>query len=366
MSIPSWFVSPDRIHSSYVLLTTLAGLAVVAGVLFRIGLAGWILRAVGLAFRGGIRVGFLLWERLLAWALWPQFLLVVLGLLAVGWLVGGWLPGLRAVCGLAPLLMGAVACLAYMFIDLERSEVERGHKAVYNPLKGQMLARHLARYGQQVRVPLLISATGAMIAGFAMLNQGLYETVGRGWYRVASQGREPIYADFLAYALTNLLGIVDVLDLAKSHHWLGAANVSQAAWPSSSLLAGFKSLFTLVLLQQLFASLQQRKLLAETIIDFWSPYEPIHERARDALPQYGVLATGPLLISLRALPSLTKEQRDRLPLILATIGPSTVPALLRHLCDPQEHVPRHCRDHTRPPPRPGHGAVAGRTCPGPQ
>ena len=56
------------------------------------------------------------------------------------------------------------------------------------------------------------------------------------------------------------------------------------------------------------------------------------------LPQYGVLATGPLLVSLRALPSLTKEQRDRLPLILATIGPSTVPALLRHLYDPQEHV----------------------------
>ena len=80
--------------------------------------------------------------------------MVVLGFLVVGWVFGGWLPGLRAVCGLAPLLMGAVACLAYMFIDLERSEVERGHKAVYNPLKGQMLARHLARYGQQVRVPL--------------------------------------------------------------------------------------------------------------------------------------------------------------------------------------------------------------------
>ena len=68
MSIPSWFVSPDRIHSSYVLLATLAGLAVAAGVLFRIGLAGWVLRALGLAFRGAIRKGFLLWERLLAWA----------------------------------------------------------------------------------------------------------------------------------------------------------------------------------------------------------------------------------------------------------------------------------------------------------
>ncbi|HEV3162751.1 MAG TPA: hypothetical protein VGZ22_01825 [Isosphaeraceae bacterium] len=69
MSIPSWFVSPDQIHSSYVRLTTLAGLVAVAGVLFRIGLAGWILLAIGLAFSGGIPVGFHLWERLLMWAL---------------------------------------------------------------------------------------------------------------------------------------------------------------------------------------------------------------------------------------------------------------------------------------------------------
>ena len=117
--------------------------------------------------------------------------------------------------------MGAIACLAYMFIDLERYEVERGHKAVHNPLKGQVLASNLQRYGQQVRVPLLIAATVALIGGFALLNQGLYETIGRDWYKVADERREPIYADFLAYALTNLLGIVDVLDLARSHHCLG-------------------------------------------------------------------------------------------------------------------------------------------------
>ena len=119
---------------------------------------------------------------------------------------------------------------------------------------------------------------------------------------------------------------------------LRAAYVRQAAWPASTLLAGFKAFFTLVLLQQLFASLRQGKLLAETITDFWSPHEPIHERARNALPQYGALAIGPLLLSLRSVPSLTKEQRDQLPLILATIGPSTIPALLRHLHDPHEHV----------------------------
>ena len=309
-----------------------------AGVLYQIGLIGWVLRGLGLVVRGGIRKGFRLWERLLAWASWPLFLAIVLGFLVAGGVAGGPLPGLRVVCGLAPLFMGAIACLAYMFIDLERYEVERGHKAVHNPLKGQVLAMHLARYGQQVRVPLLISATVALIGGFALLNQGLYETVGRDWYQVADGAEEPIYADFLAYALTNLLGLVDVLDLAKSHHWLRSAYVRQAAWPASTLLAGFKAFFTLVLLQQIFASLRQGKLLAETITDFWSPHEPIHERARNALAQFGGLAIGPLLVSLRSVPSLTKEQRDQLPLILATIGPSTIPALVRHLHDPHEHV----------------------------
>src|SRR5690349_3653014 len=104
------------------------------------------------------------------------------------------------------------------------------------------------------------------------------------------------------------------------------------------LLAGFKAFFTLVLLQQFFASLRQGKLLAETIADFWSPHEPIYERARNALPQYGALAIEPLLLSLRSAPSLTREQRDQLPLVLATIGPSTIPALVRHLQDTQVHV----------------------------
>ena len=147
-------------------------------------------------------------------------------------MAGGPWPGLRVLFGLVPLFMGIIACLAYMFIDLERNEVERGHKAIHNPLKGQVLAMNLERYGRQVRIPLLISATVALIGGFALLNQGLYETIGRDWYQVADERREPVYVDFLAYALTKILGIVDVLDLFKSHHILGAAFVRQAAWPA--------------------------------------------------------------------------------------------------------------------------------------
>src|SRR3954451_11606337 len=334
----SWFVELEHIHPSSLLLATLAGLTLAAGVLYQVGLIGWALRGLGLVVRGGIREGFRLWERLLAWASWPLFLALVFGFLILGGVAGGPLPGLKVVCGLAPLVMGTIACLTYMFIDLARYEVERSHMAVHNPLMGQVLAMHLARYGQQVRVPLLISATVAMIGGITLINQALYETVGRGWYQVADEPGGPISADFLAYALTNLLGIVDVLNLADSHHWVRAATVRHAAWPASTLLSGIKAFFSLVLLQQVFASLRQGKLRAETITDFWSPHEPIHERARNALAQYGAVAIGPLLVSLRSVPSLTKEQRDQLPLILATIGPATIPALVRHLHDPREHV----------------------------
>ncbi|WP_406700110.1 HEAT repeat domain-containing protein [Singulisphaera sp. Ch08] len=334
----SWFLELDRGRSSYLLLVALVGLGLAAGILYHIGLIGWVLQVLGTVVRGSIRKGFRLWEQLLAWATWPWFLALALGFLVAGGVAGDSLPGLRIACGLTPLFMGTIACLAYMFIDIERYEVERGHKAIHNPLKGQAPATYLACYGQQVRVPLLIAATVAIIGGFALLNQGLYDLVGKRWYAVGDGADTPNYLDFLAYAITKLLGLLDVLDLAKSRHWLRAEFIMPAAWPASTLLAGFKAFFSLVLLQQVFASLRQGKLLAETITDFWSPHGPIHERARNALAQFGGGAIGPLLVSLRSVPSLTKEQRDQLPLVLATIGPSTIPALVRHLHDPQEHV----------------------------
>ncbi len=338
MRTPSWFIDLDQVHSSYLLLATLVVVGILGGFLYQIGLIGLILRVLGIAIRGGIRNGFLLWRRLLAWASWPLFLVVVLAFLILGSAVHQFLPLLTLFCGFVPLFMGVTTCLAYMFIDLERYEVERGYKAVHNPLKGQELAIHLAQYGQQVRFPLLVAATAGMIAGFALFNQGLYETIGRNWYKVGDANGEPGYADFLAYGLIHLLGIVDVLNLANSSSFLRVAYVHQNAWPASTLLTGFKVFFTFVLLQQIFASLRQGKLLAETIADFWSPHEPIHDRARNALPQYGAVAIGPLLMSLRSLQTLTKEQRDQVPQVLATIGPSIIPGLIRHLHDPHEHI----------------------------
>jgi HEAT repeat protein len=338
MGSAGWFVRLEQTQTSYLLLLTLAGIGVLVGLLYSVGVVGRALGLLGHVVRGAIENGFLLWERSFGWASWQLFLIIVCGILLLSGLAGGHWPALRIMGGLATLGMGAVACLAYMCIDLERNEVERGHKVVHNPLKGQILAWNLERYGKQVGVPLLIAAAVALVGGFAGLNQGLYETIGRRWYALADPERPPIYADFLAYALTKILGLIDVLDLAKSHHILGASFIRPAAWPASALLAGFKVFFTFVLLHQIFASLRQGKLLAETIADFWSPHEPIHDRACSALPVYGPVAIGPLLGSLRLVKSLTKEQRDQLPLILETIGPAIIPALVRHLGDDNEDV----------------------------
>src|SRR5262245_40436637 len=323
-------------RSSYLILAAFLAVAVLAGALYSVGVIGWAVAALSWFVRAGIRRGFLLWERTLAWATWPVILGIELAFLVVGVPLAGAAPAVAVGCGLVPLVMGVVACLAYMFIDLERYEVERGYKAVHNPLKGQELAPHLARYGHQADVLLLLSATVATVGGFALINRGLYESVGANWFRVEEGGGGTL--DFIAYAMLNLLRVVDVLDLARSKHLLDAAIVRPNHWVASLLIVLFRSFFTLVLLQQIFASIRQGRLLAETIADFWSPHEPIHERARNSLPQYGPSAMEPLMTSLREVETLTREQLEQLPVILATIGPSTIPTLLRHLNDEHEHV----------------------------
>jgi HEAT repeat protein len=328
----------EHVHTSYLLLGMLAGTCIVAGVLFKLGVIGFVLRWFGYLARGSIRTGFRTWETLFAWASWEHILAITLGLLLLGGIIGSVMPAAKVVCSVALLTMGASACLAYMFIDLERNEVERGYKSLHNVRMGQLPAESLKRYGKQVRVPLLLCATLAAIGGFAMLNQGLYETVGSSWYVVEEAPRQPVYADFLAFSITRVLNLVDILNLAKSHHILGSESIRPAKWPASTLSAVFKIFFTVVLLHQIFASLRQGKLLAETIADFWSPHEPIHERARNALPVFGIVAIDPLLRSLRSVSSLTKEQRDRLPFVMETMGPSIIPALIRNLRDSHEHV----------------------------
>ena len=334
---PTWLVRLDQTLSSYSILIVLVAVLLLVAALDQFGALGWALNQFGRATRWTVRRGFRVWERWLSWADWWVYPLFTLALLTVGAIAASGLPVVTLGCATLTLSMGVAACLAYMFIDVERYEVERGRKAVHNPTKGQDLAPNVARYGQRVEVTLLAAAAAAVIGGFALLNQGLYETVGREWYRV-EEGSRPVFVDFLAYALINLLSLVDVLDLADSRQLLHATFVRKGAWPAAVMLAAFRSFFTLILLQQVFASVRQGRLLSETIADFWSPHEPIHDRARNALPQFGAAAIGPVLVSLREMTALTKEQRDQLPVILAAIGPSTIPTLVRHLSDPHEHV----------------------------
>jgi HEAT repeat protein len=330
--------SLDRIHTSFAILLTLAALGGLAFGLYQIGLIGFLLRAFGAWVRGCIRAGFWVWEQLFARASWPVFLATVTALIVVGEAVAGPAPWLAVSCGLAALFAGVTACLAYMFIDIERYEVERGYKAVHDPLKGQALAVHLVRYGDRVGVPLLAAAAVGAVGGFALLNQGLYETIGGDWYAIGDEKESPGYADFLAYSVINLYQIVDLLDLAGSHNLLRFTYVQKAKWPAGILLTSFKTFFTLVLLQQIFASVRQGQALAAAIADFWSPHPPIHERARYSLPRHGVGVVRPLLASLRAVPALTREQRDQLPRVIAGIGPGAIPALVEHLGDSHEGV----------------------------
>lgn len=338
MDVTRWIVDLEHVRTSNLLLGLLTVAGVVGGVLYKIGFIGWAIQASSLVVKTGIEWGFRVWEALLGWASWEHFLAITVGFIVGGEVIGLEIPAVRIPFGVALITIGASACFAYMFIDRERNEVERGYKSIHNVQKGQRPAEYLKRYGRQVRIPLLICAAIAAVTGFAMLNQGLFQTIGRTWYEVSEDVPNPNLVDFVAFAATFVMRLVDVLDLGRTHHILGAQTIVATGLPARLLATGFKVFFTVVLLHQVMASLRQGKLLAETISDFWSPHEPIHERARSALPVFGVMAVDPLLRSLRTVTSLTREQRERLPLVMETMGPSIIPSLARHLNDPHEHV----------------------------
>ncbi len=306
--------------------------------LAKLGVLRWLLRVVGVAGAGRGAGGFRVVEAGCSRGpIGRGFFAVILVLFGLGFAAGLELPWLAVLCGAALLFLGVTACLAYMFIDLERYEVGRGYKAVHNPLKGQALAVNPVRYAPMVGVPSLAGAPVAADSGFAMLNEGLYHTVGQNWFSLGAE-KPPRYLDFLAYPLVHLFRIVDLMAVASENNYLKGAYVLAVAWPAKAMLSAFKAFFTLVLLQQLFASMRRGKLLSETIAEFWSPHEPIAERARLSLPQHGLGAVRPLLLSLRSIEFLTKEQRDQIPQVLADIGPAALPILIAHLRDSHENV----------------------------
>ena len=96
----------NQLDSSYLILLVVAGVGFAVAVLYYTGLLGWALGWLGNIIRIGIRRGFLLWERLLAWASWKGFLAIVLGFLVLGRLAAGYLPALTVVCALSPCSWG--------------------------------------------------------------------------------------------------------------------------------------------------------------------------------------------------------------------------------------------------------------------
>ena len=84
MQRASWFLDLDQLHSSYLLLGTLALFGFLVGVLYQIGFIGWLMRIIGRFVRSGIRNGFFIANAarlgILADFLVLVFVFVVLGL----------------------------------------------------------------------------------------------------------------------------------------------------------------------------------------------------------------------------------------------------------------------------------------------
>jgi HEAT repeat protein len=320
-------------------LAILLGAGAFAGVLAVCYFLGWLqalFGALGARLRAVVRWGFETWRRWLSWASAWVFTGLAIGCLVLGVKIIDDFTYLSIVLGLATFVMGVVTCLAYVHLDMERDEVERGYKSIHNPLKGQDPARDLAMYGGRVGLFYLVGSAISAIGGFALLNQGIYWSFGEDWYRLDA-GRAG-YADFVVYSLINLYRVVDLLDLANHHRLVNLAHLQPVYWPASALLAVFKTFFTFVLLQQIVASIRAGNLLSGTIADFFNPHQVIHERARDGLAGFGVSALKPLLSFVRHGEPLSKEQRSDLVTILAGMGPAAIPALIDRIDDPSDEV----------------------------
>jgi HEAT repeat protein len=336
----------NQITSSQWLVAAFLAFLLLLAILYATGVLGWILYGLRRLILAVVSGGFAIWRRWLGWAPWPVFLTLVVAVHAAAWSVEardsvGALAG-----GFVILFLGVVACLAYMHIDLERYEVAHGHKVLHKPMMGQEVAVDLVGYGQRVGTPLLIVATLAVISGFAMFNQGLFQTVARHWWRSATVDNAddafdivpPTYLDFLAYSLINVFRIVDLVDLAGTYNYVHISYVRQLRWPASTLLILFKLFFVSVLLEQIYSAVRRGNMLTATIQDVWNPHTVISQRAQALLEQHGLEAVAPLLDSVRLTAFVSPEQRCRLAAIVADTGPTAVPILVKRLRDSHPEV----------------------------
>jgi len=348
------FFTLPSLDSSQWVLAIFAGAAILAGLLYQVGLLGLLLTGVFRLLHASYRFGFYRWKHLLAGLPWPVLVLIIVGVHALLWLDDRRHASMTLLAGALLLFIGITSCLAYLFIGQERADVARGYKVLSNPEKGQEVAENLVVYGPRAGVALLVAACLAVISGFALLNFGLYKTIGHDWYVVGAhdshlrlrqqdqvhdtEKTEAEYLDFLAYALIHLVSAVDLVDITNTYHLGHLSYVHQVRWQSSTLLVLFRAFFITVLLQQLFTAIRHLRLIQESVRDLWSPHEPIQRRAGENLTQQGVLAVRYLLRSMETIAVLTPEQRRLLPRVLAGIGPATVALLVRRLKHTNAHI----------------------------
>src|SRR5947209_8339232 len=99
----------SQVHTSYLVLGTLALIALAAGVFYQTGILGWLLTGIGRGVQFSLRAGFRLWAACFSWAPWPVYLAAVVAALGLGIWTG--LPALALLCGLLLAFMGTTACL---------------------------------------------------------------------------------------------------------------------------------------------------------------------------------------------------------------------------------------------------------------
>lgn len=344
-----WLDSSEQVLTTFALVGLLIGLLAATGLLGRIAALG--LRAFNVLLQGGFRI----WEIFFSRLHWSLLLGIVLVIQGFAWFDYQPFPLTALLLGLLLLAVGVTACMAYIVIDQERFDVTRGYKVLYNPGKGQEVAERLLRHGPQAGLPLLIVACLATVVGFTLLNLGMYDFLGPKWCVVGNQRRiaslpeaapdgptveRPAhYSDFLAYSLLHLLSALDLIDVLNHNARLARIAYVHPSNPVAVVLQTlFRTFFTAVLLRQLFAWYRDRRLLTDSLRDFWAASEPIQRRASETLAQQGVEAARALLRSVQKAPRLTPEQQSLLPDVLAAAGPSVVPLLVRSLKQPQEMV----------------------------
>src|SRR5262249_53891164 len=134
-----------------------------------------IVRAAVWALKSLTRQCFLLWERTLGWMPWQAFVVFVLGLLVAGPAAEAYFPPAIPIIAAVALYAGFISCLAYIHLDFEREEIERGYKVLSTPGPGQELSLDYIRHGHRAPWMLLVAAGVAFLLGFTLLNLAIYQ-----------------------------------------------------------------------------------------------------------------------------------------------------------------------------------------------